>query len=522
MISTFMGLETSKRGMSVAQNALYTTGHNVANANTPGYSRQRVNLNPSLAFPSPGLNSPRVPGQLGTGVEAGSIQRIRDSFLDTQYREQNSKLGYYSSMSDSLAKMEEIMNDPTESGLLKTMNTFWNALEDLTVHTDNTAARAVVASTAEAVADTLNYYHSSLTNVQEDLRYQMGVKTDEINTLISNINDLNVQISRIEPNGLIPNDLYDERDVLVDKLSQLVNVKVTSVMPTEYGIADRAVAEGLYNIELIQEDGSLVNLINVTEADGIVDMKGVGVEEDTTTGQLKVIVGEIDKTTGKVTTGTPLSNFSGEFAALLESVGTTYPDMLKKLNNMTEAFVKEFNRVHSQGYALGATAPSNMDFFTIDPGKDAAASIEVNTKILENPSLIAAASQPGGAAGDNKNAHELAVIKSKSFQDYGDDDPNTAPPTDFLPTGLKDEKGSFDDYYAGIIGKLGVDSASAQKNKGNTQILVDSVDRNRQSVSAVSLDEEMTDMIKFQQAYNASARMITVIDELLDKLINGM
>ncbi len=155
------------------------------------------------------------------------------------------------------------MNDPTESGLLTTMNSFWNALEDLTTNSNSTSARSVVASAGEMVADTLNYYYSSLTNVQEDLQYQIGVKEQEINSIISNINDLNKSISKIEPNGFIPNDLYDQRDVLVDQLSKLVNVKVESVIPTQYGIANRAVAEGLYKIDLILEDGTSVNLINV-------------------------------------------------------------------------------------------------------------------------------------------------------------------------------------------------------------------------------------------------------------------
>lgn len=532
MISTFMGLETSKRGLTTAQQALYTTGHNVANANTPGYSRQRLNLNPTDGFPSPGLNSPKVPGQLGTGVEAGSVQRIRDSFLDTQYRTQNSKLGYYSSQTESLSKMEEIMNDPTESGLLSTMNKFWNALEDLTVYTDNTAARSVVASTGEAVADTLNYYYNSLTNVQEDIRYQMGVKEQEINSLISNINELNSSISRIEPNGFLPNDLYDQRDVLVDKLSKLVNVKVTNVMPDNYGIANRAIAEGLYNIELIQEDGaSYPNPINLISVDGTTGKSTTAVVDVTTTTEGSVsgvVIGDMTLTDYK---------FAGELAGLIESAGYviyntdgtskvdskgniliegTYPTMLQKLNNMTEAFVNEFNYIHEQGYALDKPSPSTgVKFFEIEDGK-AAATIKVNSAILEDPSMIAAASQPGGAAGDNNNAHKLAEIKSKDFKTEYEYYKN---PTNTLPNGLT---GSFDDYYSGIIGNLGVQSASAQKNQGNTKILADSVEQNRQSVSAVSLDEEMTDMIKFQQAYNASARMITVIDELLDKLINQM
>lgn len=530
-----MGLETSKRGLTTAQSALYTTGHNVADANTPGYSRQRLNLQATEPFPSPGMNRPMIPGQLGTGVEAGSVQRIRDSFLDAQYRTQSSKLGYYSSMSESLTKMEEIVNDPTESGLLSSMNKFWNAIEGLTLNTDNAAARSVVASTGETVADTLNYYYSSLTNVQEDLRYQIDVKTDEINTLISNINKLNESISKVEPNGLIPNDLYDKRDVLVDQLSELVNIKVTSAMPDNYGIADRSVAAGLYNIELIKEDGSSymppINLITANHT-GLVSTAKVEVQKDS---------GAVSGVKIGDTTLTDYT-FSGEFAALIKSAGYVkvdangnpvdaagnplatgapkviigeYPDMLQKLNNMTEAFVNEFNHIHKQGYALGATTTSTDNFFIIDNDSttNAAKEIKVNPDILKDPSKIAAGKT--GSAGDNENAHKLAAIKSKDFMDY---EYYKTPPTP-LPADLT---GSFDDYYAGIIGDLGVESESSQKNQANTKILADSVDGNRQSVSAVSLDEEMTDMVKFQQAYNASARMITVVDEMLDKIINGM
>ena len=299
-------------GLTTAQSALYTTGHNVANANTPGYTRQRLNLNPTTAFPSPGMNSPMIPGQLGTGVEAGSVQRIRDSFLDAQYRTQNSKVGYYGAQSESLTKMEDIMNDPTESGLLTTMNSFWKSLEDLTTNSNSTSARSVVASSGEMVADTLNYYYTSLTNVQKDLQYQIGVKEQEINTIVSNISELNKSISKIEPNGFIPNDLYDQRDLLVDQLSKLVNIKVESVIPTQYGIADRAVAEGLYKVDLMLEDGTSINLINVDKT-GIVGTSTVDVVTDDTTDAVQSVkVGDKTLTSYK---------FSGEFAALVESAG---------------------------------------------------------------------------------------------------------------------------------------------------------------------------------------------------------
>lgn len=187
-----------------------------------------------------------------------------------------------------------------------------------------------------------------------------------------------------------------------------------------------------------------------------------------------------------------------------------YPDMLKNLNNMTEAFANEFNRIHAAGYALGETTVSGENFFTFEAG-NAAKTIAVKKEILDKPSLIAAGKS--GASGDNQNAKDLADLKSKNFSEYNYYKDKT------LPEGLT---GSLDSFYAGVIGKLGVVSQGAQKDLSNSITLAESVEKNRQSVSAVSLDEEMTDMIKFQQSYNAAARMVTMVDEMLDKIINGL
>ncbi|MDM5451415.1 flagellar hook-associated protein FlgK [Peribacillus simplex] len=514
MISTFMGLETAKRGLSTSQGALYTTGNNVANANTLGYSRQRVNLVQTSGFPTVGLNSPRVAGQIGTGVAAETVQRIRDSFLDAQFRTQSNKIGFYGAMSESLSKMEGIMNEPTDSGLAATMEKFWNSLQGLTANTENSGAREVVASTGVMVADTLNYYYKSLTSVQTDIGNQINVKANEINTLISSIDQLNQQISKVEPHGYIPNDLYDKRDVLVDQLSQLVSIKVNNVIPTDYGRSSD-VAAGLYNIELMQEEGSSyvppINLVSVNQT-GMVGTSKVEVSYDKTTGMVDgVKLGSKTMTDYK---------FSGELSGLINNfgykkddgtIGGAYPDMLKKLDNMTTAFVNEFNSIHKQGYALGDSDASTLDFFEIEPGKSAAQSIKVNSEIVKDPSKIAAGAKSGGASGDNENAKLLADLKKKAFSEYSTKDQNS-----------KELTGSFDTYYSGIIGKLGVDSQSAQKNLSNSVVLATSVNQNRDSVSSVSLDEEMTDMIRFQQAYNASARMMTMMDEMLDKIINGM
>jgi len=518
MISSFMGLETAKRAMSTTQSALYTTGQNVANANTPGYTRQRVNFSQTNSFPAMGMNSPMIPGQIGTGVQTDSIQRIRESFLDDQYRGQNHKIGYYGSMSESLDKIEGIMDESGSSGLQGVLSKFWNSLQDLTSNTDNSGAREVAAASGQTVADTLNYYYSSLTSVQTDSKNQMNVTTEQINTLVGNIEKLNKEISSIEPHGYLPNDLYDQRDLLVDELSGLINIKVTKVQPDNYGMA-KNIAEGLYNIEVVANDGkSYSPPINL-----------VGADKTGMLGTTKVEVNyESDKDPAMVT-GVKFGNqeiseynFSGKLAGLIESHGYTnevngvqgiYPDMLKNLNNMTEAFANEFNKIHAAGYALGGTTVSGEAFFTFTPG-DAAKTIAVNPVILKNPSLIAAGKN-GGTSGDNLNAKALADLKSLDFSkyEYYKADGKT------LPEGLT---GSLDSFYAGVIGKLGVTSQGAQKDLGSAITLAESAEKNRQSVSAVSLDEEMTDMIKFQQSYNAAARMITMVDEMLDKIINGM
>ncbi|TYS64411.1 flagellar hook-associated protein FlgK [Bacillus infantis] len=518
-----MGLETARRGMFTQQSALYVTGHNIANANTPGFSRQRINFEQTSPYPAASMNRPQIPGQMGTGVEAGSVQRIREGFLDLQYRVESNKVGYYSSMSESLTKMEEIMNEPSESGLHATMEKFWNSLQDITSHTENTGARDVAAASGQMVADTLNYYYNSLSRVQQDIGKEIGVKVKEINALVSDINELNKKIASVEPNGYLPNDLYDERDLFVDQLSQLVNIKVTNVKPAEYGHA-KEIAEGLYKIEMVGEDGTSFSppavLLDVTEEEGLKPLNKLEVLDLTDAGNedLELISGVISEVR---VGGVALSslNFSGELSGLIKSYGYQnsdgktvgyYPEMMQKLNDFTTAFVNEFNEIHKQGFDLAGE--KGEDFFVLDTnqGGNPAQQIRVSKSILNDSSLIAAAGPDNGGSGDNENAQKLASIKTKSFADY-----KSTPPASMT-------SGNLDTYYSGIIGRLGVDSQSAQKNAKNSAVLADSVDKSRQSVSAVSLDEEMTNMIKFQHAYNAAARNITVVDEMLDKIINGM
>ncbi|WP_404996326.1 flagellar hook-associated protein FlgK [Caldifermentibacillus hisashii] len=508
MVSTFHGLETAKRGMTTQQLALYTTGHNIANANTPGYTRQRVSFATAEPFPGAGLNRPQIPGQLGTGVQAGTIERIRESFLDVQYRSENTKLGYYSSLSNALAKMEDIMNEPSNSGLQNIMSQFWSSLQNMADHPENLGARQVVAAKGQMVAETFNYYYNSLDGIKKDLGSEMDVTVKNINTIVSQIDQLNKQIASVEPHGMLPNDLYDKRDQLVDQLSSLVNVKVTAVKPTQYG-QPLPTAVGLYQIELVRKDGKDgAQLLTVDTTTGASQQNELSITAEKGNVQSVQV--------GNVTLDN--LNFSGKLKGLIESYGYIgangkvkghYPEMMEKLNKLAYAFANEFNHIHQQGYGLDKTDQAG-EFFDLSGSTDYnyAQIIKVHDEIIKDPTNIAAAKNGGDNSGDNEIAFELADLKSKDFSNYSS-----------LPD---DMSGTFDFYYAAMIGELGVAAQSANTNMENVQVLVDSVEYNRQSVSGVSLDEELTNMITFQHAYNASARMITVIDEMLDKIINGM
>jgi flagellar hook-associated protein 1 FlgK len=615
MRSTFHSLEVARRGLVTQQTALQTVGHNIANANTPGYTRQRVNFNQTEPYPPASMNRPQIPGQMGTGVEAGSIQRVRESFLDIQYRGENNKLGYWDSRADALQKMEEIMNEPSETGLSTTLDRFWQAFQDLAVNPTNAGARSVVRQRGLAVAETFSYLSNSLSSVQQDIKNEMDVTVKQVNSLTQQINNLNKQIGEIEPHGYLPNDLYDERDRLIDELSQIVNIKTT---PVGSGGNALAIADGKVNIDLVDHTGrklgSLVNATSLRSNDMALEFHhSSGLVDGFKVGDISFGVGSMQA--------------SGKLRGLIDSFGFMngqkemglYPDMLNHLDTIAYDFAQEINRVHESGWSISSMNEGKhtaFEFFsftntdvTSDNKKNAAKLFTVSQDIMRSLDNIAASGYNQGViptgsfhgyngndavsitlqstvdaagiqqftytvydmtqspkqemktSGSFASLSELATSLSEEFVDENGD-PSVA--FDMELVRLEDvsngnfitinipQKGevagrigdgsnavalaevksrslkingvstTFQDYYESVIGGMAVDAQEANRLSYNSETLKLSVDQRRQSVSGVSLDEEMSSMIQFQHAYNASARMITLTDELLDKIINGM
>ncbi|MGN7399530.1 flagellar hook-associated protein FlgK [Cytobacillus praedii] len=516
MRPTFMGLETARRGMFTQQSALYITGHNISNANTPGFSRQRVNFQPTIPYPGNGINRPYMPGQMGTGVEAGSIQRIRDSFIDARYRSESNQLGYYGARSDALTRMEDVMNEPTSEGLSAAMDNFWNSLQTLGTNPNESGARESVLAQGNAMADTFNYLSTTLNSIRDDLKQSISVNVDKINTLAYQINEINKQIGQVEPHGDLPNDLYDERDRLVDELSQLVNIKVTN---QQSGGIPSPIAEGTYKIEILDHSGkSLGTLVDKNTIGGEPNKISYKMNNDGYVESLSIGNGSPVK----------VEDFSkGALRSDIEAYGYvdksgnqvgTYPDMVDQLDKLAFALIKEYNHVHRSGIDLDGNSGKNF-FQDLSSYKGAAGKISV---ALTNPNEIAA-SLNGKGNGDN--AYKLAEVLRKDLSEFEaqikDSAGNLINLKDFAQNDLK-MSGNIKSFYGGLITSLGVKTREANTLTNNTLTLLDSVDRQRQSVSGVSLDEEMSNLIRFQHAYNASARNITVLDEMLDKIINGM
>jgi flagellar hook-associated protein 1 len=500
MGSTFQGLEIARSALFAQQTALYTTSNNIANANTDGYTRQRVNFEQISPYPAAGRNRPQVVGQQGTGVEASSIERIRNTYLDAQYRSQTGTASYWSTKADALSRMEGVINEPSDTGLSAVMDEFWSSLQDLSATPEESGARSVALQKGQAVAESFNYISNSLSNVRTDLKDQMdNVSVKSINSYMNQINELNKQIADMEPHGMVSNDLYDKRDVLIDELSTMVNIKVD--YEKSGGLAPQA-AQGIARITLVDEQGAAQAVLVDPETKTFQELSvqygedenGMQAVESVTFGDTKIAVEDFTS--------------KGELKGLIDSYGYledgsvkgTYPEMMQNLDKMAFSFASAMNEVQQAGYTKAGEV-SGIDFFDAgDAEYGAAANISLSDAIDGNPDLIAASAD--GTSGNGENAKKLSEAMRTPMDGLG----NT----------------SVSSFYEGMIGTLGVSAQEANRQAANSISLVDQADMQRQSVSSVSLDEEMTNMIKFQHAYNAAARSMTAVDEMLDTIINNM
>ena len=521
MRSTFHGLETSKRALLTSTTVLQTVGHNIANAATEGYSRQRVNLSATRPLEAPGFQRSVAPGMIGTGVQYDSITRVRDSYLDLQYRRENTLLGSWEVRDAALRSIEAIINEPSDTGLRAELDKFWNAWEVLNRDPTLLSARIEVAGAAVNLADTLNHIGTSLTNLESDLNGNIAKSVTEANDYIQAIAQLNEIIRRAEAHGDNANDYRDQRDLLIDKLSTIIDVQVTETADGNFTI----VAGG---VEVVNNTAFtlLTDANAATAAGGNLHGYVQSLNEvQRTRDQLNAMIDTMMR--GKITVRLENGYVTSRDMTALNDVtlddGTVIPagSTIPAGSNIVspvEFEVEGFNGLHRLGYSLSDPATSDIPFFVTSDGSSTFTidNIRLNDVIKNDTSKIAASGKyetdSNGVnitiKGNSDIAHALASLRDAVFQ---------------YPSSLTQlSQGTVDDYFRAVVSDLGTRAANAERNLLNQEDLVNSVQIRRQSVSGVSLDEEMTELIKFQHAYNAAARNMTVVDEMLDRIINHM
>lgn len=513
MRPTFFGIETAKRSLFANQAVLNTIGHNIANQNTPGYSRQRINLVASVPIEYPGIGHSTVPGQAGTGVDIGSVTRIRDRFLDQQFRDENKNLGNWEIQADTLSRLEGIVNEPSETGLRKVLENFWKSWSDLTKDPENNTGKKLVRENAVALTNAMNQISKQLNDLTNGLNSSIDIKVEEVNSALRQIAELNDSIVRVEIMGDHANDLRDQRDLLVDELSKKMNVTVTET-PEGYSIS-------MGEVNLVS--GKTVNPVtkaSIEESFKSGDLTsgefvGLITSRDKYVSDYKKQLDDIANTiaNGEITVTLPKGSVLPEGTVL---DGVTYTGDKRVLTDDLTVKVKGLNGLHQLGYTNGSPLTAGGPFFATKDGSGVitADNICLNPDIVDDPNKIATSMRTEGSGdkekpimGNNSLAMLISGLKDTKFT--------------FSGAGKGTASGTIDDVYGSMVGQMGVQSKEAFRQYKNEVLLVGQADSRRMSVSAVAEQEELSEMIKYQHSYGAAARFMTTYDQILDKLING-
>lgn len=460
MPGLMQGLEIGKRALSTYQLWLQTIGHNIANVDTPGYSRQRVTVISTRPEST-------TQGNIGTGMTATDVYQFRDQFLGQQYREANKSLGQWTYMQKTMSQVESLMNEPQDGSLNDQMTAFFNAWSNLaTGDADSSTNRQDVLQQATSLTNSFHQLARGLSDLRTGIDKDLTTYTDQINQLTQSIAQINQQIKSLELGGNKANDLRDQRDQLTDELANLVDVR-TQEKPN----GESMVAMG----GMVLVDGSSSFDIGVKA----VNENGL----------------QIHKLVWKGT-DVSLTNLNGQLYGLMQARDSVIPAYLDQLNQLSKSLVEQVNSIHEAGYGVNST--TGVPFF--DAQLTDAATIKVNEEIQSDSGKIAATDS--NTEKNLKIALAISDLRNKQV--------------------LNKSTTTLSDFYSGIVGKAGIDSQEATSYAKNYQLLVQQVDTSRQSVQGVSLDEEMTNLIKYQHAYDAAARVITTMDQALDTIINGM
>ncbi|MGY1637931.1 flagellar hook-associated protein FlgK [Geodermatophilus sp. SYSU D00742] len=489
-MSTFSGLNAATTALWAAQRGLDVSGQNIANVNTEGYSRQRVDLRAMGGTEVPAVHS--VSSQVGSGVSSDQIIRIRDVFLDGRAQVESARTASLTVRSDALRQVESAFREPGDTGIQSMLADVWAGFSDVANKPTEPAARSQVLERLDILTAGLRTTRASLDQQWTQTRDDLQALLRDVNESAESIGELNAAIRTASQAGLPVNELSDRRDALVLSLAEQVGA--TSI-PGRDGMVD-VVVGGSTLVSGAHVLG--MELVGADTADGV--GSGDDPRVQTAPGGTSLRLGG--------TVGGQLSALTGVIPSYRGRLDQLARDLVQDLNAVHAGGTDSTGTVHLGGYdSTGAKGGVLLDdgsgAATVDLTKVTAANITL--RITEAGELAAAAKSPddlkasptdptGPVSADGGNADAFFRLSLK-------------------PNGV-------DADYRTLVVALGVESSVAGRDLTVQSVISTQVDAAREAVSGVNLDEEMTSMLSFQHAYNAAARMVTAIDEALDTLIS--
>ena len=334
MAGSFGGIEIGKRSLMTHSLQIQTAGHNISNADTEGYTRQRVNVKAFDPLYRPDLERAETAGQIGQGTEAESVKRLRDELLDTRIVAQTNIESYWETREKYYTMLEQIYNEPEEISVRGNMDKFWESWQELSIYPDQDAARQAVVSRADSLTNSIRQRNLSLTAIGNQINEDINGTVRQVNDYAKQIADLNHEIVRSKALGDDPNDLMDRRDLLVEKLGRLINVTVERKDPDEF---------------MVHTDGQIIVQGSIArQIEAVPDVEQGGYSK------LRWVDTQYD------------AHFSGgSLGALVELRDVDVRNEMQSLNTMTLNFVDLVNDVHRN--AIGKNNVSGIDFFTTHP-----------------------------------------------------------------------------------------------------------------------------------------------------------
>lgn len=436
--------------------------HNVANVNTEGYHRQEAQV---TAAPSVSLSNSYYGtgvGQMGSGVVVTSIKRYAIDFYDTRYRVANQDAAMWAKEEEIVSTLEATLAETSTDGLLPKIDAFfveWQAAAD---DPTNTSVRRELLDSAKELASAINSRYDQVVAIREEQDLTISQRVDEINTLAASICDLNREISRVMSVGDSPNDLLDARDVALDRLSELAGAT-----------------------SFTQANGEVTVSINGHILVGGHESYALHTEMDPDNENLTKIVWN---------DGREMEPTTGELAGIIEARDTVFNEQRAGLNELAMMLKSEVNALHTTGYGLDDS--TGLDFFE---GTDAG-NFTVNA-VLDDVEKIAISSVQG-EVGNNEIARSIYALRSTAT--------------------MNSDTATFYQYYNDQVSKLGLTVKRATSNATDRSLVANALDTQRASVAGVDLNEEAANIVKSQKAYEAAARLVSTLDEMLDTIINGM